>query len=101
MTRAAVVLTLLGALLLATLGGGGGTAFAHPLGNFTINRYARIEVYSDAIRLHYILDEAEIPSFQLVPEIDTNGDGTISADAPAAADAPSKTSDPPAAPAAP
>src|SRR5436190_11462567 len=77
MTRAAVLLALVGAVLLAALGGGG-SALAHPLGNFTINRYARIEVYSDAIRLHYILDEAEIPSFQLVAEIDTNGDGQLS-----------------------
>ena len=27
------------------------TAAAHPLGNFTVNRYSRIELYSNAIRI--------------------------------------------------
>jgi ABC-type nickel/cobalt efflux system permease component RcnA len=39
-------------------------AGAHPLGNFTINRYTRIELYSDVARLYYVLDMAEIPTVQ-------------------------------------
>lgn len=39
-------------------------AAAHPLGNFTVNRYSRIEVGSQAIRLRYVLDLAEIPTLQ-------------------------------------
>lgn len=51
-------------------------ALAHPLGNFTINRYARIDVYRDAIQVHYAVDMAEIPTFQLISDVDTNHDGT-------------------------
>ncbi len=32
------------ALVLATVGAPGPVALAHPLGNFTVNRYARVEV---------------------------------------------------------
>lgn len=39
-------------------------ASAHPLGNFTVNRYARVEVSAGVIRVLYVLDEAEIPAFQ-------------------------------------
>lgn len=53
-------------------------ASAHPLGNFTINRYSRLELYSDAILVRYVLDMAEIPAFREIDDIDTNGDGTIS-----------------------
>lgn len=38
--------------------------FAHPLGNFTINHFARIEVGSEQIKLRYVVDMAEIPTFQ-------------------------------------
>jgi nickel/cobalt transporter (NicO) family protein len=39
-------------------------AEAHPLGNFTVNRYAGIEVSGTQIYVHYALDLAEIPTFQ-------------------------------------
>lgn len=55
-------------------------AAAHPLGNFTVNRYARLELYRDAVDVHYVLDFAEIPTFQLVDGIDRDGDGTASSD---------------------
>jgi ABC-type nickel/cobalt efflux system permease component RcnA len=41
-----------------------GPASAHPLGNFTVNRYARLEVSSGTLRVYYVLDEAEIPAFE-------------------------------------
>lgn len=69
----AIALVLLPALLMLTVAPAG-SAFAHPLGNFTINRYARLELYQDRVRLHYVLDFAEIPSFQLLTEVDTDGD---------------------------
>ncbi len=53
-------------------------AAAHPLGNFTINRYSRLELYSDAIRVRYVLDMAEIPTFQEMDAIDRDGDGRVS-----------------------
>jgi ABC-type nickel/cobalt efflux system permease component RcnA len=39
-------------------------ASAHPLGNFTVNRFSRIEVAGPRIYVHYVLDLAEIPTFQ-------------------------------------
>ncbi|MEO8456689.1 MAG: hypothetical protein ABI559_02645 [Chloroflexota bacterium] len=53
-------------------------ALAHPLGNFTINHYSRIEVYNDVLRVEYVVDMAEIPTFQAASDVDTNGDGAIS-----------------------
>ena len=39
-------------------------ASAHPLGNFTVNRFSRIEVAGPRVYVHYVLDLAEIPTFQ-------------------------------------
>jgi nickel/cobalt exporter len=39
-------------------------ASAHPLGNFTVNRFSRIEVAGPRIYVLYVLDLAEIPTFQ-------------------------------------
>lgn len=39
-------------------------AEAHPLGNFTVNRYAEIVLSGDDVYLRYALDLAEIPTFQ-------------------------------------
>jgi nickel/cobalt transporter (NicO) family protein len=44
-------------------------ADAHPLGNFTINRYAGIEIAGSDVYVHYALDVAEIPTYQLGSEI--------------------------------
>jgi ABC-type nickel/cobalt efflux system permease component RcnA len=70
---ALAVLALLTALLAPAR-----PAAAHPLGNFSINRYTRIEPARGQIRLRTILDMAEIPTFQERARIDTSGDGTIS-----------------------
>jgi nickel/cobalt exporter len=40
------------------------TAQAHPLGNFTVNRFSRIEVSGERLYVRYVLDLAEIPTFQ-------------------------------------
>lgn len=39
-------------------------ANAHPLGNFTVNHLTQVSVAEDAVQLRYILDIAEIPTFQ-------------------------------------
>jgi ABC-type nickel/cobalt efflux system permease component RcnA len=39
-------------------------ASAHPLGNFTVNRFSRIEVVGPRLYVRYVLDLAEIPTFQ-------------------------------------
>src|SRR5215216_1229284 len=50
-------------------------AFAHPLGNFTINHYAGLLVSKDAISIDYVLDMAEIPAFQEIATLDKNSNG--------------------------
>jgi len=52
--------------------------FAHPMGNFSINHYSKIEVGEDEIKLKYIIDMAEIPTFAERIDMDTNGDKDIS-----------------------
>ena len=54
----------LAALLAAPL-----TASAHPLGNFTVNRYAGIEIAGSDVYVRYALDLAEIPTYQLASEL--------------------------------
>lgn len=68
--RYAVTLLLSLGCLLASRPG-----WAHPLGNFSISHYTSLRVTQEAIELHYMLDLAEIPTFQelqeasLVPEV--------------------------------
>ena len=50
-------------------------AAAHPLGNFTVNRYAGIVLRPNEVVVHYVLDLAEIPAFQEEPAIDGDDDG--------------------------
>ncbi len=54
-------------------------AMAHPLGNFTVNHYSRLEPSGDGVRIRYVLDMAEIPTLQETPRIDRDGDGRIDA----------------------
>jgi ABC-type nickel/cobalt efflux system permease component RcnA len=54
-------------------------AAAHPLGNFSINHYSRLEVAPTAIQIYYVVDLAEIPTFQLKKKIDANGDNLVDA----------------------
>jgi ABC-type nickel/cobalt efflux system permease component RcnA len=58
MRRIAAGIVVLGALGFAS------GAVAHPLGNFTINHLSRVAVSSDRVSVQYILDQAEIPTFQ-------------------------------------
>ena len=57
-----VLLAVLSYLVIPTA-----AASAHPLGNFTINRFARIEVAGDRLYVRYVVDMAEIPTLQRVP----------------------------------
>jgi nickel/cobalt exporter len=41
-----------------------GAAAAHPLGNFTVNRFSAIELSGRDVYVHYVLDLAEIPTYQ-------------------------------------
>lgn len=54
-------------------------ATAHPLGNFTVNHYSRLDFADDAVLVTYVLDFAEIPTFQRMKALDPNGDGSLDA----------------------
>lgn len=67
---------LLNAILFLTVLAG--AALAHPLGNFSINQFARIEPARDSISVSYVVELAEIPTFAAAAEIDADGDGAFS-----------------------
>jgi len=50
---------------------------AHPLGNFTINRYALVRVGPRTVTLDYVVDMAELPAFQEMRRLDTDRNGSI------------------------
>ncbi len=70
---AGATLALAGLLLVAP------AVAAHPLGNFTINHFAAIRVAPDRVSLDVVIDRAEIPAFQEVQRLDTDGDGVLGA----------------------
>jgi nickel/cobalt transporter (NicO) family protein len=45
-----------------------GAAAAHPMGNFSVNHYAGITVTPAHVELRYLIDMAEIPTFQEIHE---------------------------------
>ena len=59
----AVLLVVHGAYLVAPP-----LALAHPLGNFSISRYAGLRIAQNVIELRYLLDMAEIPTFTEIQE---------------------------------
>ena len=69
MKRILLLVTALGALVLPV------AALAHPLGNFTINRYSRIEPSGGRVYVLYVLDMAEIPTFQAQATVHADGTG--------------------------
>jgi len=45
-------------------------AFAHPMGNFSVNHYSKITVGQGSVEIHYLIDMAEIPTFQELRQFD-------------------------------
>jgi nickel/cobalt exporter len=72
--RLAILLTLT-AIALAFAA----SASAHPLGNFTVNRYSRIEPSGARLYVLYVLDMAEIPTFQARSEVESKGEAAYGA----------------------
>ncbi|MBI3950527.1 MAG: hypothetical protein HY314_08745, partial [Acidobacteria bacterium] len=66
-------------ILLAVLALPIAVALAHPMGNFSISHYTGLRVERDELRIRYRIDIAEIPTFQEMTSLDTNGDKAISA----------------------
>ncbi len=64
--------TFISILLLA------GFVFAHPLGNFSVNQFSRLEVEKNQIQIKQVLDMAEIPTFQATAEIDSDKNNILS-----------------------
>lgn len=56
-----------------------GAASAHPLGNFTTNVYSGLHVLPGQVRVDYVVDLAEVPTFQAIQDLDADGDGIPSA----------------------
>ncbi|HET9555560.1 MAG TPA: hypothetical protein VFS70_00355, partial [Actinomycetota bacterium] len=67
------VLVLAAILLVA----GAAVAAAHPLGNFTVNTYSGLRVGPDRLIVDYVVDMAEIPTFQTRQAIDGDDNGRV------------------------
>jgi ABC-type nickel/cobalt efflux system permease component RcnA len=73
--RVAAILCVAGALVMLPAA----AAAAHPLGNFSVNRYHGLIVEPGELRVDAVQDLAEIPAAQATPRIDADHDGTPSA----------------------
>ncbi|HEX9930566.1 MAG TPA: sulfite exporter TauE/SafE family protein [Pyrinomonadaceae bacterium] len=54
-----------------------GIAEAHPLGNFSVNQFSRLEIERNRIRVRQVLNLAEIPTFQESQKIDADRNGEL------------------------
>ena len=71
------------ALVLAIIASGAlaSSATAHPLGNFTTNQLVQIGIDRESARINYVLDEAEIPTFQQLQRVGAIDPGEVPPDA--------------------
>ena len=46
--------------------------FAHPMGNFSVSHYAKLQPSANGVQLEYVLDLAEIPTFELLRDWNIN-----------------------------
>lgn len=60
--------------------GCGEPAQAHPLGQFSVNHYARVEVGTTRIGVRYVVDLAELPAFREAQRADRDASGSLSAE---------------------
>jgi len=68
---------VLAALVIILLMAGAAGAAAHPLGNFTVNTASGLRVGPDRLDVDYVVDMAEIPTFQTRQAIDTDHDDRV------------------------
>ena len=57
---------------------GGQSAYAHPLGNFSVNHLDALTFEATRVVNEAVVDIAEIPTAQNAPSVDTDGDGQAS-----------------------
>jgi len=55
-----------------------GIVSAHPMGNLAICHFSAIRAFDNAVKIHYIVDIAEVPSYHEMKKIDTDEDGVYS-----------------------
>ncbi|MEV6974575.1 nickel transporter [Kitasatospora sp. NPDC093806] len=67
-----------GLLAVVAAAGPAPAAHAHPLGNFTVNRYDGLRLLPDRIEDTAVVDTAEIPTAQEQTATDTDRDGRVS-----------------------
>jgi high-affinity nickel-transport protein len=46
------------------------TSFAHPMGNFSVNHYSKVTIKRGEVEVRYLIDMAEIPTFQEIRQFD-------------------------------
>ena len=63
--RETQLVVLLSLLLLSVV-----PIFAHPMGNFSVNHYSKIQIGQRSIEIRYLMDLAEIPTFQEMRQFD-------------------------------
>jgi nickel/cobalt transporter (NicO) family protein len=71
MTRRAALVAVVA--LVALLAGAVAQASAHPLGNFTVNSYLRVEASGGQLYLRQVVDMAEIPTFRERSTVQADG----------------------------
>jgi ABC-type nickel/cobalt efflux system permease component RcnA len=49
---------------------GSATSFAHPMGNFSVNHYSKVTIKRGEIEIRFLIDMAEIPTFQEIRQSD-------------------------------
>jgi nickel/cobalt transporter (NicO) family protein len=54
-------------------------ALGHPLGNFSVSHYSKLEMTAQGVRIFYVLDLAEIPTFELLQKWGVKPGNAISA----------------------
>ena len=59
--------TVLGFVLLVL---GSASCFAHPMGNFSVNHYSKVTIGQQSIEILYLVDMAEIPTYQEIREFE-------------------------------
>jgi ABC-type nickel/cobalt efflux system permease component RcnA len=48
----------------------GARSFAHPMGNFSVNHYSKVTIKQGSVEVLYLIDMAEIPTFQETRQFD-------------------------------
>jgi ABC-type nickel/cobalt efflux system permease component RcnA len=56
-----------------------GLAGAHPMGNFSVNHYARLEPGAHGVAILYVMDLAEIPTFEMLQQWGPGADSQVKA----------------------